>query len=517
MSRFRNLIVTGAGWTLSSSGLRAVWSLGVNVALAAMVAPEAFGLVVMASLVFDLVSTLGNVGISRGLIQLRELDPDDASTAFWSQLVLNTGLCVATSLSAPVAAQVFEKPLLRWFLPIMALRFLLSALGATPRSLLARQLEFKVLSKIDLASATLGGVCALVAAALGLGVWSLLIQLLVTQATLNLGVLALGRWRPRWVWRTSTAKRLFAFSGPLYLTELVNYFTRNADRWLIAHFIGSHSLGIYTRGQAFLTRPVESLVTPVRQVLFSGFSAIQDDHRRVKKVYLRAVGALSLIIFPVSLSATVLAGPAIRWVLGPRWAEMIVVIQIVAPAASLAAFRPYKELFKSQGRTDLGFRVGLIGQSTVLLSTLAGAPWGFLGIITGRVFGALISTFVQMHFAGTLISLRLSEVFSHVRGVILANVGMLVAMYFLGRTVGLRAQHEAVQLLALALLGAFVYASTLALFRPRPVQDLIALLRSRRYRKRANRRATEDDQTHPRPPGTEPPEPSEKRTPPQDG
>ncbi|MFT0138601.1 oligosaccharide flippase family protein, partial [Alcanivoracaceae bacterium MT1] len=86
----RGRALRGIGWIAAEKwGVRLV-SLGVFIILTRTVAPEAFGLVSMTSVITTLLLVFVDAGFQKSLIQRQQITVEDTSTAFWSSLVIGT-------------------------------------------------------------------------------------------------------------------------------------------------------------------------------------------------------------------------------------------------------------------------------------------------------------------------------------------------------------------------------------------------------------------------------------------
>ena len=100
-------------------------------------------------------------------------------------------------LAAPVASRVLDDPGLVGVLRGSALTLLIAPLGLVQRSLLARELRFRALAKIELAAAVGGTATALALAAAGAGVAALVSRMVVTAAVGAALAWRAHSWRPR--------------------------------------------------------------------------------------------------------------------------------------------------------------------------------------------------------------------------------------------------------------------------------------------------------------------------------
>jgi PST family polysaccharide transporter len=103
-----------------------------------------------------------------------------------------------------------------------------------------------------------------------------------------------------WSKVTSLAK----FGVALLGSNLVGYANRNADALLVGRFLGSAPLGVYSMAMQLMLYPLQHVSSVFVRVLFPTLAQIRDDLPRVRAAYLRAVGAICVITFPMMVGCS---------------------------------------------------------------------------------------------------------------------------------------------------------------------------------------------------------------------
>src|SRR5438445_461256 len=147
----------------------------------------------MATLYVSFAQMISEAGLSAALIQQRGLTEDQVARLGGVALVLGVGFAaISLALSTPIA-WFFGEPSVRWIIMALSATFLTRGLQVLPRSLLARDLEFRKLAWIDGFEAVTVALMTLVLAVLGLRVWALVLGTLLGNLATSLLCL---RWRP---------------------------------------------------------------------------------------------------------------------------------------------------------------------------------------------------------------------------------------------------------------------------------------------------------------------------------
>src|SRR6266550_8821634 len=189
------------------------------------------------------------------------------------------------------------------------------------------------------------------------------------------------RWRPGMFQKNAGVRPLLTFGGHVTGFTVLNYFTRNFDNILIGRVLGPARLGIYARAYGLLMLPISQFNVPLAAVLLPGLSRLQNNPQEYRKLFLRAVGAMSFVTVPIVVFSTFFAHDLILVWLGPRWIAVARVFQLLSPGAAVGAmvFAP-NWLSQSLGRPAQQFRYALISAPVCITGFVIGIRWGVAGV-----------------------------------------------------------------------------------------------------------------------------------------
>jgi PST family polysaccharide transporter len=335
---------------------------------------------------------------------------------------------------APYAADFFDEPDLTGIVRSLSLLFVLGTLGIVPRSGLEKEMRFDALAKVDVVSVVGSGTVATAMAFTGWGVWSLVAQRLVEVATKNVLVWRYTTWRPDAQFSLTAAKDLIQYGGNLTGFNMVNRLARTGDDLLIGKFMSAGSLGVYNRAYQLMMLPIKRVIRGVSDVLFPALSSIKHDVKRVRRVFLRTVGAVSFITFPAMMGLIVVADVFVLALLGSKWEPAIPIIRILCVASLVQTLaNPTGWIYRSQGRTDWMFRWGLVGSTTLLGAIILGV---YLGSIESVAICYTVANVLLLYpvltIPGWLIDMSFIDVMRAVSGNFGAALAMAAGVYSLG-------------------------------------------------------------------------------------
>ncbi len=370
----------GGFLTLISQAVKMVLQVLSAAVLGRLLLPRDFGLLAMVMSVTAFIGMFKDLGLSNATVQRPKITHAQVSGLFWINCALSVGVALVVATLAPFIAWFYHEPKLLRITLALSANFIFSGLTVQHQALLRRQMQFKTTAVIDMVSMATGVATGIVMAGLHFGYWSLVGAQFGTSITNCALVWTSCKWRPGVFQRRVGLRPMLSFGGHITGFTVLNYFTRNFDNILIGRVLGSAPLGIYSRAYALLMLPGQ-VNQPLATVLLPGLSRLQNNPSEYRKLFLRAVGAISLVTVPIVTFAFFFAHDVILVLLGPRWMAVARIFQLLAPAAAVGAmvFAP-NWLSQSLGRPEQQFRYALISAPVCIAGFLVGIRWGVEGV-----------------------------------------------------------------------------------------------------------------------------------------
>ncbi len=374
----KSQVISGVAWnTIARVGQQIIQFI-ISIILARLLAPEDFGTVAMLVAFTSFLGLLADAGLGQAIVQKKDLGEKHLYSIFWLSVFMGLVLTILMFLSAPVLAAFYDNPVLVPLVRVWSLNFLIGTASAVPASLMQKRFEFNLLARVEITGYLLSGLVGIFLALTGWGLWALAAQALTNTILLASLRFYLSRFRTRFIFEVSALRDVFQFTIHLFSFNLVNYFSRNADTIIVGRVFGPFDLGNYNRAYGLMTMPIIQVINVISSVMFAVLSSIQDDKTRVKRIYLRAMGMITLIAFPIMVGMWVTAEPLILTLYGEHWSGVINLLRILAPVGILQSLhQPIGWLFVSQGKTDIMFRYGvfmaIIFVSSFVIGTLLGS------------------------------------------------------------------------------------------------------------------------------------------------
>lgn len=474
----RKKVVAGVGWSALQSWGRQAISFIVLLVLARLLKPEDFGLVAMASVFVAFTQVFVDQGFGAAVVQRVDLEREHLDTAFWISMLSGVLLAGAGVILSGVLARIYGEPKLTPVVRWLSLSLLLTALGSTQVAILKRELAFKELAIRSLLAALLGGLSGVVMAFLGFGVWSLVAQRLV-GSLVDVAVLwRASNWRPRFCISKSHFRDLFSFGIHILGTNILDFFNRRSDDFLIGYFLGSTALGYYSIAYQVLLVTTGLLTGIISNVAFPAFSRLQGNIPRMRDAFYRVTRYTSLMTFPAFVGISVMAPEIVEVLYGPQWAPAVTTMRILMLIGVLhSVFYFNNNVILANGKSSWRFRINVLNAVANVIGFLIAVRWGIAAVATAYVLRGYLLAPIPIWAVRQLIDI---DIDTYLRQYLLPIAGSL-AMFLV--VVCLKSLLDARLGLNLRLVicvfgGAVIYTSVVCILAPSLSTRLLSFARN---------------------------------------
>ncbi len=473
----KDAALDGVRWvTLARAGTE-VLQFGAAVTLARLLAPAEFGRAAVAMIFIPLAVILTYEGFASALVQRSEISAAHRQTAALMSVVAGALLLMLTLVLAEVVAEPLFGHEVASLIRIVSPVFLLAGFGAVPRAMLARRLDFKRISLIEVGSLITGSVVAVALAAAGLGARAIVIGAVSMTAASTLQMIVAAR-PPRPRWNRSAHRELFGFGLPSALAGMVGVAFTNVDYAILASKLSATQTGLYWRSFQLGVVYQDKLSNIMLQLAFPVYSRTKSRDE-LRSMHERATRVHAAAIVPVLGTLIVVAPILIPLVFGPRWAPSVVPAQILAVAGMIAAvLTGYPQVMLAVGKPRLLLGFNLVVLTGYIGAILLAVPYGLIGVavaVVGIYLGILAG--VSTVLLPRAIGLRPSRIFVHLAPAVTGCLALLGAGFPARWLLEAAGSPRLATLVLSAAAGAVAYVVTLHLAFPDAGRDLFLLIR----------------------------------------
>lgn len=384
LTKLKYKIISGAIWNTINSSASFIISIGTVAVLARLLTPEAFGMFAMITVVTSLLDSFSDMGISAAVISYREIEDNELSSLFLLNIFIGIGLCLLLIAASPIVVYYYKEPRIYLYLWILSLNFIITAPATLFNVLMKKHMQFKILSKINIAATIVYGFSTIVYAFFFRSIMSFVVGTLLQSLTSTILNVYYGRkiWKPRrLIIKYRFLKRFLSFGLYQIGERVINRLNWNIDYLIIGRFLGAEALGYYFMAYNLMLKPIRKINPIITSVAFPALSEIQNDNAQLKRYFLKMIRYIIYVMGPIFLVLFVLAKPVILVLYGSSWLAAAPVLAVFSFLGILYSIgNPMGNLILAKGRADIGFWLNA-GQTLFLFAAnYIGVKWGAVGV-----------------------------------------------------------------------------------------------------------------------------------------
>lgn len=431
----KSKIVHSLAWKflerLCSQGI----NLAVQIILARLLLPEAFGSLAIMVAITNYASIFVQSGLATTIVQKKDLHPKDVSTLLTASVTAAIFFVIILFFLSPWIAQEYGLPDLIWPLRVLSLILLLNAFNSVQTALLSRDMDFKVIFWRSILAVPISGGIGISMAYCGFGLWALvalnLTNMLITVIVMRIGShydLKFGFSWPR-------AKSLYSFGGKILLTSMVSGFGDTFRTMLIGKKYNADQLAYYDKGYIYSLYVTQIVNATLQSVMLPAFSKKQDNLAQLHVYVRKSIGLTAFIMFPILFGVMACAKPLVILLLSDKWAPAIPFLMIFCLFRLPACIAILdKQVFYALGKSHIGlfYEIGLLIMNiTVLLITAKISIFTMaIGATVVEYLGCITIFIIADRIYGYSLIYRIKDIFKPLVNAIIMSVLMLYISTF---------------------------------------------------------------------------------------
>lgn len=449
--------IKGLLWSFSELLMNQGFSVVIQIILARLLLPEDFGLIGMITIFISISTSIIDSGLSNALIREEKIGDRECSTVFYFNLAISVLVYLILFFCAPYIGRFFNEGRLINILRILAISIIIDAFGIIQRILLTRKIDFKTQTKISILSSVISGVIGIIAAAMGLGVWSLIIRTLFMSLIQSTLLFVYNRWMPQLVFDICAFKRLFNFGWKMLISSLMDTVYSNLYYIIIGKFFSVLDLGYYTNACKLKDAASKSITGAVQKVSYPVLSKLNNDEVRLKRGYKNILKCTAFIIFPVMIGLAAVGKSLITAVLGGKWVPSIFYFQILCLEAMLYPLHVINlNILQVKGRADLFLKLEMVKKVCGVLLIIAAlcSKTGIYGILFAAVVDSYIAYYINAFYSKSLINYSFKEQLRDLMPILGMSLVMGISVYLFEWMISL---PNVLMLISQIILGILIY------------------------------------------------------------
>lgn len=365
--------------------------------LARYLTPEDFGQVGVLSIFIMVATTLNDAGFGGSLIKEKEIKQIDCSTVFVYNLGVSVFLYLILFFCAGIIEDYFKNTGLSIVVRLISLVFVINSFGMVAKSLLVRQLKFKVQLKFSMTGIALASIVAIIMAVNGCGVYSLIALQLVQATIISLWALKASKLKLSIRFSINSFKRLFSFGFYTTCCNVVDTIYENSLSFLFGRYLSISQAGYITQAKKIEEISTISVAQTINTASFPILSRINKKNEFLNEA-ISLLRVVPLLLFPGLLILSLFSTEIVYVVLGAKWCQVAPFLSILIFAGMFMILETLVRTFiKSLGYVSSLLKVTLIKRSIGLCIILLALFTAKNQVLLAYVFGAFIGLIMNLN------------------------------------------------------------------------------------------------------------------------
>jgi teichuronic acid exporter len=363
-------------------------------------------------------------------------------------------------VSAPSIASFYNQPELINLSRALFIVVITNAIAIVPRSKLLIEINFKTQSIINSVSMIVSAVVTIYMVSNGFSYWSLIGMNLSKSLTNCILFMAVSKWYPKWKFSMESFKTLFSFGSKIMLVGLIGSTVQNLNFILIGRYYNTTQVGYFQQGYNYTNLLATTLSSIVQGVAYPVMTSIQEDKKRLVKIYIKVMGVVSLLTFPVFAGLSAISEEFVLIFLGDKWSPMIPVLMILSFSRLITPISYLNiSILNARGRSGLSLKMELLKIPVIVIALIIAIPYGIIAVAIAQLFSFIITFFINTYYPGKLFGFGAKAQLKQIFPIAIATIIMYISIVFI------KLSSLEVQMFTKVIVGIVVYSLVCWLFK----------------------------------------------------
>lgn len=423
-------IINATKWSVITEVATKLISPFVNIVLARLLVPEAFGAVATISMVISFADMLTDSGFQKYIVQ-HEFDTEEEYTnsvnvAFWSNFLLSIVIVSVIISFRHQIADAVGAPDLSLGIAMSSVAILFTSFSGVHMATYRRALDFRTLFYLRIITSVLPFIVTIPLALFLRNYWALVIGTLANDLIQAIILSIRPKVKIRLFYSIALLRRMISFTGFTLLETLSIWLTTNIDIFLVGRLFDSYHLGLYKISMQTVNSCMNVLSGAISTVLFASLSRYQNDKREFNNVFNRFQSYFAIICIPMGVGIFIFRDLVTYILLGPKWSDASDFIGLWGFASSFSVIICYfaSEVFRSKGKPLFSFFYQMMHVITLVPLVLLTSSIGFEALCTARCAAIIELVFSALILLHVCFDIKIDKVLKNIYIQIFASIVM---------------------------------------------------------------------------------------------
>ena len=409
----------------------------VNMVLARLLAPEAFGLVTTITMVISFAEIFTDAGFQKYLIQHEFANDNElnksTNVAFWTNLSISTLACIIIFFFRHQIASLVGNPELGSSISIASVLIIIAAFSSIQMARYKREFDFKTLFFVRIGTVLIPLVVTIPFAIMLRNYWAILIGNFASQL-FNAIVLTLkSKWKPKLYYSWKLFKEMFSFSAWTLLESISIWLTSYIGVFIVGNYLNDYYLGLYKTSMTTVNSYMSIITASITPVLFSALSRCQDNHNEFRKTYYTFQRLVAIFVIPMSIGIFLYRELVTNILLGSQWLEASGFVGLWGLMSGFTIVFSHfsSEVYRSQGKPKISLLSQVIHLIFLIPILIISVKSGFEVLYVARSLTRVQGIVVALIIMRVCFHFKIFDIFKNVFPAIISSFVMGIVGFFL--------------------------------------------------------------------------------------
>lgn len=441
---FRKKILDATKWsTITEVASKLVLPVS-NMILARILAPEAFGVIVIVTMIISFAEMLSDAGFQKYIVQQDFLNIEDkyktANVAFISNMFISTIIFMFIFVFRNQIVSLLGNKEISLALVVASSQILFSAFSSIQISLFRRAFNFKTLFMVRIITIIIPFVVTIPIALVTKSYWALIVGTLVTQLVNAFLLTIKSEWKPKLFFEFSIFKKMISFSSWSLIEAISIWLTVWIDAFIVGYYLNEYFLGLYKTSTTMVNALLSIVTASLIPVLFSSLSRLKNEDKLFKNLFYKFQKNVSLLLFPLGVGIFVYKDFFTTVLLGSKWtdASEIVGVWAITSVITIVIGHFSSEVYRAKGRPKLSFLAQCIHLLFLIPTILISIQYSFVILIYARSLIRFQLVITHLIFMKKYMNFRFTDIMKN----LLPSIGLSIIIFIVSSTLNLMGESS---------------------------------------------------------------------------
>lgn len=383
-------VKTATKWSAMTEILVKVLMPIVNMVLARLLTPEAFGIVTTLTMIITFAEIFTDAGFQKYLVQHEfndEQDKDESTNvAFWSNFILSLFIWGLIAVFCEPLATIVGNPGLGYVLVIACASIPIAAFSSIQMALYRRSLDFKTLFKVRMIGILVPLFVTVPLAFFMRSFWALVIGTLVQNIANAIMLTWFSQWKPRLFFSMQKLKEMFSFTVWSLVEAISIWLTSYVDVFIVGTMLSQHYLGLYKTSSTLVGQIMGLITSATTPILFSSLSRLQNDDESFRLMFFKFQKLVGMLVIPLGVGIFCYSDFITTLLLGDQWTEASGFIGLwgLTSSVTIVLWHYSSEVYRSKGKPRLSVLAQFLHILFLWPTVLVAVHYGFETLYISR-------------------------------------------------------------------------------------------------------------------------------------